>query len=154
MILADFNDISQQAMLTPNMEKAIDFLRRTDLTSLPEGRVAIDGDEVYAIVSVYTTKPLDRLVELEGHKKYVDIQLLLAGREVIGWASAKALPVTVPYDEDKDFWNGNLAIEQLTFLRLAAGQAAVFYPSDAHAPQAADGEPTPVKKIVVKVALL
>jgi beta-galactosidase beta subunit len=39
-------------------------------------------------------------------------------------------------------------------VRLSAGQAAILYPSDAHAPQAADGTPTLVKKIVVKVALL
>ena len=36
---------------------------------------------------------------------------------------------------------------------FSAGQAALLYPSDAHAPGLADGELAPVKKIVVKIAL-
>jgi biofilm protein TabA len=153
MILANLEHISQQVVLTPNMEKAIHFLRRSDVALLPDGQMAIDGDKVFAIVSTYKTRHLGEVVELEGHNKYIDIQFLAGGREVIGWASIEDVPVTLPYNESKDFWSGNLPEDQLTWVKLAAGQAAILYPSDAHAPQSSDGTPAPVKKIVVKVAI-
>jgi biofilm protein TabA len=153
MILANLEHLSQQVVLTPNMEKAIHFLRRSDVALLPDGQVAIDGDKVFAIVSTYKTRHLGELVELEGHNKYIDVQFLVAGREAMGWIPIEYVPVTVPYDESKDFWNGNLLGEQLTWVKLAAGQAVILYPSDAHAPQSADGVPALVKKIVVKVAV-
>jgi biofilm protein TabA len=153
MILTNLEHISQQVVLTPNMEKAIHFLRRSDVALLPDGKMAIDGDKVFAIVNTYKTRHLGEVVELEGHTKYIDIQFMAAGQENIGWVPAEDVPVTVSYDESKDFWNGNLPEDQLTWVKLAAGQAVILYPSDAHAAQAADGNPAPVKKIVVKVAV-
>jgi biofilm protein TabA len=153
MILSNLEHISQQVVLTPNMEKALLFLRQPDVRLLSDGRVAIDGDKVFAIVSTYITRQLGEVVELEGHKKFIDIQFLANGYERIGWIPTEDVPVTVSYDENKDFWNGDLLGEQLTWVKLAAGQAIILYPSDAHAPQSADGVPALVKKIVVKVAI-
>ncbi len=153
MIVADLENLFQQTSPTPNLEKAFHFLRQPGLASMPAGRVTIDGDKVFAIVSAYTTRNLGETPELEGHKKYIDIQFMLEGQEIIGWASAKTVPIMRLYDDSKDVWTGEFPASRLTLLRLSTGQAAILYPSDAHIPQIADGEPTPVKKIVVKVAL-
>jgi YhcH/YjgK/YiaL family protein len=153
MILGNLEHISQQVVLTPNMEKGLHFLRHSDTALVSNGRLAIDGDKVFAIVNMYKTRHLVEMVELEGHKKYIDIQFLVAGQEMIGWASIEDVPVTVPYDASKDFWNGNLLKDQLTWVKLAAGQAIILYPGDAHAAQFTDRIPTQVKKIVVKVAI-
>jgi biofilm protein TabA len=152
MILANLEHISQQVGLTSNMEKAIHFLCSSDVGLLPDGRVAIDGDKVFAIVSTYKTRYLGEVVELEGHYKYIDVQFLVAGKESIGWAPTEDVPITVSYDGSKDSWNGNLPQEQLTWVKLVTGQAAILYPSDAHAPQSSVEVPTLVRKIVVKVA--
>ena len=154
MILVNFSDLVQQVVLTANMKKAVQFLRRSDLETLPAGRMEIDGSKVFAIISSFTTKPAGEILELEGHRKYIDIHTLLSGREAMGWASTENVPVTKAYDARKDSWTGNLPAAGMTLLLLKAGQAVVFYPADAHAPQLADGEPMPVKKIVVKVACL
>lgn len=153
MILSRFSDLAQQVALPPNMRKAIQFLQSAHWDELPSGRVAIDDDQVFAIISSYTTHQPEKMVELEAHQKYIDIQYILSGREVIGWASAENVLLSGAYNPEKDAWNGNLPIEQLTFLHVDAGQATIFYPTDAHAPQIADGAPCMVRKVVVKVAI-
>lgn len=153
MILANLSDIVYQVVQTPNMEKALHFLRNSDLDALPLGRTLIDGNSVYAIISSYSTIVSGKILELEGHKKYVDIQYVLSGEEMIGWSSAEDVPVTRAYDSEKDFWNGELPEKKLTWLKLTGGQAAILYPSDAHAPQMTRSKPAQVKKVVVKVAL-
>jgi YhcH/YjgK/YiaL family protein len=139
--------------MTARVKDAIRFLRLSGLDSLPTGRVAIEGERIFAIVSSYTTRPWDESTELEAHRKYIDMQFLLAGREVIGWASADGLPVNRGYDEVTDFWTGSCPLERVTLLRLAAGQVAVLYPSDAHVSQLEDVQPMQVRKVVVKIAL-
>ena len=153
MILANLSNLMHQVVLTPNMEKALQFLQSSNLDSLLSGRTVIDGDQVFAIISSYSTIPSGEIVEMEGHKKYIDIQYILSGEEMMGWSSAENVPVTRAYDSEKDFWNGELPENRLTWLKLTTGQAAIFYPGDAHAPQMTKSEPAQVKKIVVKVAL-
>jgi biofilm protein TabA len=153
MILSALEDVYQQGVFSANINQAIHFLHSPNLASLPDGRFVIDGDRVYAIVSTYTTHPLDKAVELEGHRKFVDIQFLLAGQELIAWSSARTVSVTVDYDEIKDVWKGISPVEQLTLLHLFAGQVAILFPSDAHAPQMADGDLATVRKIVIKAAI-
>ena len=58
----------------------------------------------------------------------------------------------MPYDAAKDAWLGTVPAAEITPVRLSAGQLAVLYPADAHAPKRAAGAPVPVSKIVVKVA--
>jgi YhcH/YjgK/YiaL family protein len=48
---------------------------------------------------------------------------------------------------------GTCPLAQATLIRVDAGQAALFFPSDAHAPKLAVAAPGPVRKIVVKVQL-
>jgi YhcH/YjgK/YiaL family protein len=115
---------------------------------LTDGRVEIDGDKVYALVQSYETVATDE-PRFEAHRKYLDVQYLASGEEVIGWASIDRLIVGVPYDEAKDASLGRVSPP----VRLSSGQLAVLYPADAHAPKLAAGAPAPVKKIVVKVAV-
>jgi YhcH/YjgK/YiaL family protein len=48
---------------------------------------------------------------------------------------------------------GTADASTVTQIRLQAGQLAVFYPTDFHAPRRAAGTPSQVSKIVVKVAV-
>ncbi|MCE5210457.1 MAG: YhcH/YjgK/YiaL family protein, partial [Deltaproteobacteria bacterium] len=64
--------------------EAFDFLLRPDLKELPAGKHEIDGENVYAIVAKeYGRRKEDAL--LETHEKYIDIQLILAGTDEMGW---------------------------------------------------------------------
>jgi YhcH/YjgK/YiaL family protein len=152
MIVTDLAHLAEQAALTPALQKALAFLHGLAGQPLPDGRIEIDGSNVYALVQSYETQAGGDW-GFEGHRKYLDIQYVVAGEEVIGWAFLDRATVTMPYDTTKDAWLGTVPTAEITPVRLAAGQLAVFYPTDAHAPKHAAGVPGPVKKIVVKVAV-
>lgn len=133
--------------------KAFKWLRETDLKALtPDTRVDIDGDRVFVQVQSYdTVKP--ETANFETHRSYVDIQVVVAGREIIQWAPMSKLgKVKIPYDTAKDleFFEEP---EYCTDLRMEEGDFAVFFPSDAHKPRCQFGGATKVLKLVVKVAV-
>lgn len=151
MIVTDIKHLDHQVSMTNALRKAIDFLRRTDVHLLTDGRVEIDGDRVFALVQRYDTIITD-VPKFEYHRKYIDIQYIVSGEEVIGWAPAERMTVTEAYDEEKDICFGTVPEGEMTPVYLKEGQLAVLYPEDGHAPKLAAGRPSLVLKIVVKVA--
>ena len=136
--------------LSLNFEKAFGFLLQADLNSFPLGKHDIDGDNVFAIVSEYTTKPLSE-ARWEAHQAYADIQLLLAGEEKIGCAPLASMQVTETYNAEKDIL---FLAGEGDYITVRPGVFAVFFPHDAHQPGVAKGMPQVVKKVVVKVKMM
>ncbi len=133
--------------LGERVRKAFEYLQTTDFKSVEPGKYSIDGDEIYAVVSQYDTKPITS-GKWEAHKNYLDIQLVIEGKEKIGYSFLSKMIVTQDYNEEKDimFLKG-----EGQFLTVDAGYFAVFFPSDIHMPGIALNISTPVKKVVVKV---
>ena len=52
---------------------------------MEDGRHPIDGEAIFALVSTYETEP-EGARSFEAHRKYIDVQYLLSGREIIHWA--------------------------------------------------------------------
>jgi YhcH/YjgK/YiaL family protein len=155
MIVSDLEHVIGQAAHTPFLAKALDWLRTTRGQELPEGRLEIDGSNVYALVQSYRTTllaPGDGPL-FEAHRKYIDVQYVVSGTEAIGWVPLERLIVTAAYDPATEALLGTAPPGEMTLVRLSAGQLVVLWPEDAHAPRLAVGEPAPVKKIVVKVAV-
>jgi YhcH/YjgK/YiaL family protein len=152
MIVIDLDRVEEQVPMTQAFRKAVDFLRRPDLAVLPDGRVDIDGDRVFALPQRYNTVIQDP-PRFECHRRYIDIQYLVQGCEVMGWAPAGRMQVSEAYDPSADIAFGTVPAGTATQVHLRAGQLAVLYPSDGHAPRLASGAPSPVFKIVVKVAV-
>jgi biofilm protein TabA len=156
MNVGELKQLRAQIALTPNMRKALDFLEHApaaEFAGLPDGKIDIDGDKVFALVQSYKTAAAGDPVVFEVHRQYIDVQYVAAGDEVMAWASTEGLPATAEYEAAKEAWFAAKPLAETTLLRLAAGELAIFYPTDAHAPRLAAGEPAPVKKIVVKVAV-
>ena len=138
------------------VRRGIEWLQSTDLAALPLGRQEIDGDKVYANVQEYETK---ETFGIEAHRRYIDIQMLVFGKEILGVIPVSDdLPVTTPYSDKDDYLLFDPAA--IPFLKQSAehpgrlilgpGQCVIFTPSDAHAPGLAAGQPEKVRKIVVK----
>jgi len=149
MILDKLDNSEKYYSLNENFKKAINFLKNTDLASASEGRYDIDGDNVYALINNYITKnPRD--CRPEAHRKYADVQYIVSGSELIGYSVYSGQKIFKEYDDEKDF----MLYEDVSFYtKLDAGMFAVFFPDDLHMPGIMDGEPKPVKKIVVKVRI-
>lgn len=132
--------------LSPLLTQAFTFIRTTDMPSLAAGRYAIDGSNLYAIVSEYATKPQAQ-GKWEAHRRYIDLQYMVRGTEHIGFAPIARMKHGA-YDADKDcmFLEGSG-----DFLTLRKGDFMVLRPDDAHMPGIAVDGPSPVKKAVFKI---
>lgn len=150
MIVTDLVHFERQVPLTPAIRKAVEFLRRPDLATLADEKVVIDGEKVFALPQHCETEA-QAAPRFEYHRKYIDIQFVVEGEEVIAWAPAEQLKITAPYDRDKDITFGTAPPEAVTRIRLHGGQLAVLYPEDAHAPRLAAETAGKIFKIVVKV---
>jgi YhcH/YjgK/YiaL family protein len=137
--------------LSPRFAQAFAFLRTVDGTQTL-GRHDLDGDNVFALVQTYATKPIES-AKFEAHRKYIDVQFLYSGRETILWAPLAAMKEqTMAYDEAKEaaLWK---LVPDVTPLHMSAGHFAILYPEDAHAPCIEWGTSEQVFKVVVKVAV-
>jgi biofilm protein TabA len=153
MIVADVKELYQQIPASPRLTQALDFIRTAKALELPDGRIEIDGDKMYALVQSYQTLVIDENPKYEAHRKYMDVQFIASGVELMGWAPLDRMQVTKDYNPEKDIILGTCPASLATLTRVDAGQAAIFFPQDAHAPKLACGDPGPVKKIVIKVAV-
>jgi YhcH/YjgK/YiaL family protein len=149
MILDLLSNSAMYERLHPGLAPAFGFLRRADIATMAEGRHAIEQDRIYAIVQAYDTKPLAEGF-LEIHNRYLDVQFLVSGEELIGYAPLAGQLIQTPYDHARDIAFLKGPAEPL---RVKAGQFAIFFPHDAHMPGRTADAPSHVRKVVVKVAV-
>lgn len=147
MILKHVDEAERYESINPGFRAAFEFLRRHDLATLAPGRYPIDADRVFAIVDD-TVGRGRAAARLEAHRRYIDVQFVVSGTEVIGWAPVARCTIDTPYDEAKDILFSS--DPPVTWLTLPAGTFVVFFPEDAHAPLAGTG---PLRKVVIKVAV-
>ena len=129
----------------PGIDAALRFLQEHAGENLEKGRHEI-AEGVFALVQEYTTKDPEQGA-WEGHRKFIDIQFMLQGREQIGYADCTRLDLG-EYEDDRDFVSAEGAG---TRLPLQTGDFMVLRPQDMHMPGLALTAPEPVRKIVVKI---
>lgn len=126
---------------------ALEYLQKTDLKSTPNGKYSIKGEEIFAIVQEYTTKP-ESEGRLEAHRKFTDIQYIVEGEEKLGYAHIDDFSATTEFDTEKDIIFGT---GKASFIQAKEGDFLLFAPQDAHMPCICADEPSKVKKVVIKI---
>jgi biofilm protein TabA len=133
-------------------DSAFDFIQKLSAETAT-GKQLIQGDRLYAGIDSYTTKSRET-AKLETHRKYVDIQLLLSGEEVIEVFPKAGLSVSEPYNSGRDAEFYHVPVAAPARMVLTPGRFLVFFPEDAHMPCLSVGNsPREVKKVVIKVAV-
>lgn len=131
--------------------QAFSFLKRNDLANLEPKRYDLDGDNLYAMVSVYRTKNRED-AKFEVHRKYIDIQYVVSGAEWIGIASlASQDSILQPYDATQDI--EFLSVKQGKTVRATRDRFFIFFPDEAHMPGLKAETNAPVRKVVVKIRI-
>ncbi len=123
---------------------ALKFLAENDLDAMELGRVDMNDTDFY-IVQEYITEPKKIA---EAHEKYIDIQLIVHGSEVMSIASTDCEKELVSAEPDKDMWKYRCDTQPVT---VTDGEFMVFFPGDIHMPAATLGEGVHVRKILVKL---
>jgi YhcH/YjgK/YiaL family protein len=137
--------------LHPRFAKAIDYIVTNNLLIAEPGTVLVDGEDIKAIVMEGNcVAKEDSLAGFECHNKYIDIQIVLKGKETVGWrARTSCSSPKGEYSEEKDvlFY----ADDPTLFFELQAGMFSIYFPEDVHAPMIGEG---PIKKVVMKVRVI
>lgn len=89
-------------------------------------------DNIYAIEQSYNTRSVADSF-FESHIKYIDMQFMVAGEELIAVADIDDLIQTADYDETHDYSKYSTKVAGSSVL-LKAGTIAVFFPEDGHMP--------------------
>ncbi|MCL2145519.1 MAG: YhcH/YjgK/YiaL family protein [Endomicrobia bacterium] len=146
MIVDDFRNKALFINKFSILEKAFDFvLKSCGFTHAEEKRYEID-DNMYAVAGISLPKKSNEQ-KLEIHKKYVDLQYIIKGEDIIGWKSLyNCSDAPVEYNKEKDiaFLNDTPDFNII----LNEGCFALFFPEDAHAPLCGNES---VVKCVVKI---
>ncbi len=149
MIVDTFENRARYYCVHPRFEKAFQFMEKAVAEDLPAGRYEIDGEDLYAFISEYETAvPKDRIFEV--HQTYIDIQFMLHGIEKMWAADIQKGRLSKPYDPtiEAAFYECG---EDTCELVLQDGDYAIYFPNDLHKPSLAYGDPSPAKKMVVKI---
>lgn len=144
MIIDKLENMGRYEVLHPLFAKAFEFLK--DAGTKPLGKYEIDGDSLYVNIS---ENDLRSGGDMEAHRKYVDIQLVLEGTEKFKCAPlSQCRSVSKEYDENSDimFFSDSPVVEY----SAQKGTVSVFFPEDAHAPLIGEGR---VRKAIAKVRL-
>jgi len=132
-------------------EKAFTFLKINDLENMNTGRYELDGNNLFANISEYTTHEEEKIM-YEAHRIYADIQYLVSGEEKIGVVPLGNTKEVVPYDSTKE---ASFATAEKDNYRIASPEKFfIFFPDDAHRPGVNPGDDSVrVTKVVVKVRI-
>jgi YhcH/YjgK/YiaL family protein len=129
--------------------KAFEFLSQNDLKAMAKGKYEID-EHIFAMINEYDTVPTEN-EQMESHKKYIDVQYIVSGSELIGHDFLQQQVPSKPYDASADYQL--FAETPMFFSRLEEGMFAIFYPTDLHMPNIMVNKPMPVRKVVIKIAV-
>lgn len=119
------------------------------------GKYPIEGDAIFASVERLRTEPASARL-FENHARYIDIQIVLSGRETHGYfpgSPAQAPDAVMVSDElaarDIAFYQHP---KTAAFLTLAPMQYVVYLPEELHCPCCAAGNtPEEILKVVLKI---
>jgi YhcH/YjgK/YiaL family protein len=148
MILDRLANADLYAPVHPRFAAAFRFLREADFTKLADGEHEIDGRNLFVVVEAVQGRGRAGS-KLEAHRRYIDIQVAVAGADEIGLKPVAACrDVELDYDEGHDC--SLFRDRPENWIALPAGSFVVFFPDDGHAPLATA---SPVRKAVVKVLI-
>ena len=151
MIIDKIENSDLYVSLSERIAKAFEILKETDFASKEDGKYEVEGEELFYVVERYTTKPIEQ-GKLEAHKKYIDVQFVTSGEELIGFSAIDKLETEEPYNEEKDIAFYKVP-EQITKVNLEAGMFCILFPQDGHIPGRQLNGPSNVLKVVVKAKI-
>ena len=132
----------------------LNLLRKTEysferLLEKEDGKYDIIDDSVFYLILTTVTSP-EGNCKSEFHNKYIDIQVLISGEEIIAVSNSITNPEE--YDEIKPDLIFLEDDSLTTRIVLKPGDFAVFYPGEVHRPTCQLNGPSNIKKAVFKIS--
>lgn len=147
MIIDHLENVTKYTSLLPVLEKVPGIIEQADLNS--SERVEFEGG--FYFVQKGITRPIEETI-FETHEKYIDVQILLKGKELMGWDTIPNLTVTEEYDPANDItiYSGKDSSNSMNVLE---NTFYIFFPWDAHRAAFHQEEEQDYVKLIVKLKI-
>lgn len=148
MIADKIENIGSYRNISDHIGEIENYMKDHDIDAMENG-VYVISPSVYFTVKEYRPRKQDQ-IRWESHRKYIDLQYLVRGKELMGYVPAGELEVAEAYDEEKDciFYK---EAERASYIKMKEGLFAMLLPQDAHFPSFTDGSGQYNKKIIFKI---
>lgn len=150
MLLGDLSRADYAKSLPPVFARLCEKLKSLDLANLPLGWQDLEDGIRMNVMEFETTPAEEKKAEM--HRKFIDIQLLISGTEMIEYGLSE--PDLTKFDEyrEEDDYQLTKMIEHKNDLVLQPNMFAIFLPYEPHKPgNSVNGKNAQLKKLVVKV---
>ena len=146
MIFDKLKNIDLYKGLYPNLDIAIDYIKKGEYPSLPVGKHEIVGKDVFVSVIELDGKDVET-TPFEIHKQYLDIHVDITGYELIQTGDQGK---EVSFDENRDF--GIVECENKVSSYMSPEDFYICMLDEPHKPAcAAPGKEKAIKKCIFKV---
>lgn len=148
MIFGNLEFANRYNFLGEKLEKCFNYIKENDLKTFENGVYHIDGDNIFVNIVEYTTTTIENRF-WETHKTYVDLHLMLTGKEEIHLNFLQNMTVKEEYVAEKDM----ILLEGSanSFVRLTENDFLICYPEDAHCTGVQADAPQTIKKAIFKI---
>ena len=144
MIVCPFKDLGRYASVIPGLEEAV--AAAVKITDWSAGNVALSNGNKILVQELDTKSPEGKLCE--AHRDYLDVQYVVEGEEVVGWAPLDTLTLDGEFNTAKD---KGMYAGPVDLMKIRAGYCYVAFPEDGHMPNLHLDAPQHVKKLVLKL---
>ena len=141
MIYDKLENFEKYVSAHPEFKTVAEFIKNNDLLAIPTGKTPIN-DKVFFNRQSYLGKPDSN--KYESHIKYIDVQVVMKGREKIKYS---AIQPTITEVNEKDVYFTETDADCVMELE---NSFAVFFPGELHAPGIGVNDEQ-VEKIIFKV---
>ncbi len=148
MIYGELKELKFYKGISENLDKAIECIENGAYKTM-NGKHEIDGDNVFFNCQTVTTQPIEERF-FEGHKKYIDIQIVIEGEERIGYSTRSNVVRTTPWDKETDFEKYEGSVDHI--FDLNGDTFIIIFPEEPHMPLIhGENGPKEIKKVVFKI---
>lgn len=144
MIVCPYKDLGRYAPIIPGLEEAMKAV--AEMKEWTPGTIPLSDGNRILVQDVTTTEAGSKLCE--AHQTYLDIQYIVEGEEVVGWAPLDTLTLEGEFNTEKDI--GRYA-GPVDYMRITEGNCYVVFPEDAHMPGVHLDKARNIKKLVFKL---
>lgn len=129
---------------------AKEYLYSIDISKVERKRQYVVNDDFFYSIQTYERNNANQN-KLQSYRKYVDVQIVIEGSEIVELADISRLTAFKEYDKERDviMWNEPL---RMTSVSLRAGDCMILYPENAYRCKKTE-ESEKVVKIVGKVKI-
>ena len=146
MIIGKLKDLSRYLGLSDEIDEAITYVLNTDLLSLSIGRYEISENVIVNRQQYYGK--MDTFAE--SHKDFIDLQIVLSGKERMGYTdiSNPLVKIIGDYNSTTDLIKYDMCDECI--YEMTSESFALIFPEDIHRPGVKVDEEI-IEKVVLKI---